>query len=999
MVTQQIVQRKPSRSVVLHGLGGSGKTQLAIQYCAQCEFRKSVWAIFWAKASTKASMENSFDEIWGVIRHPRMTQTSETPGAKVDYVKRTMSTWSRPWLLVLDNYDDLDGFPGIMEFLPQSKFGRILLTSRLQDLPRYGFHHNILVEGLDERVAVNMLVSRAGMANEDTEVERHAKIIVNRLGRLPLAIDQAAAYISGSYDTLSNFTTEFDSIKAEVLNALPHNLSYVKSGPDGREFRATICSTWELSFRMIKNETPRTQKVKGHVLTLLAYLDAKNISDEIFAQPLTPWNEMGEQLLREGLVSKLVDCYMLSGRIWNMSVFYRLIEELTSLSLIQQFGRSPDHKHRIFSFHPLVREWLKIRSNAEERERCFFVAVCLLYGCVAAHQRSSTGQQMLLSPEGDIQILRHLAALDTDARLEMQSEVPGNIFETLHPMVRQMSQTMSAIRAQKLRQQMQEIGQWLSVLNPREHHSSILDRAAPGTGSSLLDSDEFGLWTASSGDDSLLWLIGDGGTGKTFTTAATISYLEEVFLRSNGSNSAVIFFYIRDEMDYTTFFREIFGSLLKQLLTSQHTQTLVHNEVAKVRELYEQHLAGKVTDGLLVILGILQDGIRKLKNCYIIIDGLDVCPDHILRMLFRNLTHLLDLTHVKLMITSRDSEYIRHLLATLTERIIEFHPVNTAGVEKKLYIHSRISRWEMKQDLKDRVEKIVLRQSQENFLYLRVLLDDLEGIRTDEDFDRQVATLPSTLDEFLEQRLTTIDGADDETRRHTLLMIAWVLCAQAPVPLVALLPVFYPRLAVEDSTGAVQYFQRVTGNLIIFDDNLGVPRFAHSSVKEYLEASRLGRWSSARRFISQPGPATGLRNLPYDHASFAVECMKLLSQGNFDFGMNGPSQHQAQTLAFECPFLKYAAVYWGVHVKLYQEDARSDDRKDDRRKEITTHAVNFLTDKAKLKTSLVIARCLKESGENKENPLVKLTPESTALDVAESFGLSGIVKGKLFGAQ
>jgi hypothetical protein len=123
--------------------------------------------------------------------------------------------------------------------------------------------------------------------------------------------------------------------------------------------------------------------------------------------------------------------------------------------------------------------------------------------------------------------------------------------------------------------------------------------------------------------------------------------------------------------------------------------------------------------------------------------------------------------------------------------------------------------------------------------------------------------------------------------------------------------------------------------------------------------------------------------------------MKLLSQEMLDFGLNGPSLHQAQTLAFECEFLKYAAVYWGVHVTLYHEDLETEHPKDDWCKELTTRAVDFLIDQAKLKTSLTIAQYLRESGENKENPLAKLTPDSTALDVAESFGLPRTVQEAL----
>jgi Cdc6-like AAA superfamily ATPase len=733
MVTERIIPKNSSRSIVLYGLGGSGKTQLALEYCSQCENQKTVSAIFWANASTKASMKSSFDEIWEFIR-PTVTRNSETMARKIDSVKKTLSSWSRPWLLVLDNYDDLNGFPGIMEFIPQSKFGRILFTSRLQGLPRRHdtFDHEIPVEGLDDEVAVEMLFSRSQIATEDRspEIERHARTLLKRLGNLPLAIDQAAAYMAHSEDTLETLAKDFDSVKAYVLRILANDLSYVKSDPGRREELASIYSAWELSFRLIRNEDPRTPEIKGHVLSLLSYLDARNISDEIFAEPLIPLDAIGERLFRERPISKVIECFVLPGRTWDLYAFYFLIGELTTLSLIHQFGRSQDRKHRVFSVHPLVRDWIKIRSNADDREKCFLLAVTLLHACVTAQQSSSAGQQMSRSSELEIQILRHLEALDADARLEMKSAMPGSMFETLLPLIQQMSKIMTDIREEGLRQQMRELGRWLFAKDPYQYHRSILNRAVPGTGSRVLDSPEFAQWGASSGPSSILWLVGPAGTGKTFATAATISYLENVLVKRAGSKYAVIFFYLRDASDPTRLLREIFGSLLKLLFASQGTETLLNDEVSDVRKLYEEQRAGKVSDELPVIFSILQRGISKLQNCYIIFDDLDVLPSHLLETLFSNLRSLLSMTCIKLMIASRHTVLLKDLLKDFEMQMLYFDKGLQLDAEKSNYIRNRVSIWTMKQKLKDRIEEFILGQSHKRYGFF-VLADCATFPRTD----------------------------------------------------------------------------------------------------------------------------------------------------------------------------------------------------------------------------------------------------------------------------
>lgn len=48
----------------------------------------------------------------------------------VDLVRTTLSNWNTPWLLVFDSLDNLDEFPDITQFFPDSNCGRILITSR-----------------------------------------------------------------------------------------------------------------------------------------------------------------------------------------------------------------------------------------------------------------------------------------------------------------------------------------------------------------------------------------------------------------------------------------------------------------------------------------------------------------------------------------------------------------------------------------------------------------------------------------------------------------------------------------------------------------------------------------------------------------------------------------------------------------------------------------------------------------------------------------------------
>lgn len=132
------------RSVaVLHGLGGIGKTQLAVTYLRQHKAKYS--AIFWIDADSDDSIRSSFRSVaqWILEQHPSTVQLSSVdlegdPGRIIEAVLSWLSlTKNRRWLLVYDNYDNpkIPGQPSpnavnLRTYLPQCDHGSILITTR-----------------------------------------------------------------------------------------------------------------------------------------------------------------------------------------------------------------------------------------------------------------------------------------------------------------------------------------------------------------------------------------------------------------------------------------------------------------------------------------------------------------------------------------------------------------------------------------------------------------------------------------------------------------------------------------------------------------------------------------------------------------------------------------------------------------------------------------------------------------------------------------------------
>ncbi|CAK7237372.1 hypothetical protein SBRCBS47491_009953 [Sporothrix bragantina] len=132
------------RVVVLHGLGGIGKTQLAIAYAKR--HRRDYSAVFWLNAKDKASLQQSFARVATQIQgaHPSASRlgsidTEQDLDRVVDAVRAWLSLADNTrWLVVYDNYDnpklrdnkDLEALD-VRDFLPDSDQGSVIITTRV----------------------------------------------------------------------------------------------------------------------------------------------------------------------------------------------------------------------------------------------------------------------------------------------------------------------------------------------------------------------------------------------------------------------------------------------------------------------------------------------------------------------------------------------------------------------------------------------------------------------------------------------------------------------------------------------------------------------------------------------------------------------------------------------------------------------------------------------------------------------------------------------------
>lgn len=133
---------------------------------------------------------------------------------------------------------------------------------------------------------VELLLRRTGMEDRNEVITNQAEVVVELLGSLPLAIDQAGAYIRTNDVDLDEYPKIYKERKEKILAQVPEPVlwEYRKQYGEGAiEVARHVFTTWGLSFNSISGDADEKQS-KGHFLVLSAFLDGKSISEKLFCE-------------------------------------------------------------------------------------------------------------------------------------------------------------------------------------------------------------------------------------------------------------------------------------------------------------------------------------------------------------------------------------------------------------------------------------------------------------------------------------------------------------------------------------------------------------------------------------------------------------------------------------------------------------------------------------------------------------------------------------------
>ncbi|MBV9711551.1 MAG: tetratricopeptide repeat protein [Ktedonobacteraceae bacterium] len=310
-----------TQSYALHGLGGIGKTQLAVEYAYQ--YALSYSAVFWIAAESREQILSSY------LRIADLLQLSEAHLADQQRILTAVQHWLTAhsgWLLIWDNVEELELVAG---WLPPARQGTILMTTRRQALGTLAY--TLEVPSMESEEGVRLLLRRARVfstAAPEQELRQlavsrpseyaAAQGIVSLMGGLPLALDQAGAYLEETGCGVADYLVLLRERQGELLR---------RRGMAAIEHPLSVSSTFTLAIEHVKHKS----EVAVELLKACAFCAPDAIAEEIFTDGASALGAMLQTTAQDAMA-------------WDGA-----IEVLGSFSLLHR-----NAQERTLSMHRLV---------------------------------------------------------------------------------------------------------------------------------------------------------------------------------------------------------------------------------------------------------------------------------------------------------------------------------------------------------------------------------------------------------------------------------------------------------------------------------------------------------------------------------------------------------------------------------------------------------------------------------------------------------------------
>ncbi|KAG8527342.1 uncharacterized protein KY384_007494 [Bacidia gigantensis] len=377
------------REFLLHGMGGAGKSQLALKFAE--DQHDDYEQVFWIDGTDKGTVEHGYRRI------AQKMCPDVGPSCSLQVALEAVEQVESKWLLIFDGADDPTQINGLW---PPGTQGDVIYTSRDEGLRRLRADQALKVDemGKEEAISLLLIAARLDMSNEN---EARASEIALELGFLPLAIDQAGAYIASGECSIDGFLSTMKVHRQQLFE----NDAYRGAS----DYDRAVYATWDVSHAALDKRAQQSASHAGHaaktalqILGIFSCFHFENIAEEIFRKAAESRElfeafeqaedvEQGEEFEQANFPLELFQ--LSSDGQWNEQSFYQGIRCLLSFSLI-----SYDRPTRYFSMHRLVHAWASDRLKVTHNNRPCSKARAILSASIAmtSDEKTANFQRSLL---------------------------------------------------------------------------------------------------------------------------------------------------------------------------------------------------------------------------------------------------------------------------------------------------------------------------------------------------------------------------------------------------------------------------------------------------------------------------------------------------------------------------------------------------------------------------------------------------------------------------
>ncbi|KAI5814422.1 hypothetical protein BZA77DRAFT_283679 [Pyronema omphalodes] len=229
------LDEKSMLSSVVHGMGGIGKTQVALGYTYK--YRSSYDYIFWIRGETDPEISNHMEMI---AKELYLCTDGDGTRVLIDKLKRWLENTDKTWLLVFDNIED---WSSLREYWPSSGRGSVLVTSQYAEISQLT-RSEVRLEPLSDSAGAKLILNYL-----EGESEYYAKILTQGLGGLPLAITQVSGYM---FKTGVSIEDTLTLLKERTSSARIFN--YEKLATTW-QYEKTLGVVWDASFEQLDHDS------------------------------------------------------------------------------------------------------------------------------------------------------------------------------------------------------------------------------------------------------------------------------------------------------------------------------------------------------------------------------------------------------------------------------------------------------------------------------------------------------------------------------------------------------------------------------------------------------------------------------------------------------------------------------------------------------------------------------------------------------------------------